>query len=163
MILLLLFFCYCCLAFVIAVIVFFFCWCLVVFAVIANLFLWCCYSCCCYYCCCYCFCSCCCWAEKLIVCFLLEIDEETYEVPSDSSGGGKYYTTLKKKIFGRSEFSKRLKEFSQTLPTLSRGYECTENMFYFFYKLLFSILTKRKTIYIKRTCVVFFSWNCKFS
>ena len=34
------------------------------------------------------------------------------------------------------EFS-RAREFSQTLQTFSPGYESTESMFYFFYKIIF--------------------------
>ena len=45
--------------------------------------------------------------------------------------------------------SVKTREFSQTLPRFSPGYEGKENMFFFFYKIidLFSFLTKRKTIY----------------
>ena len=40
------------------------------------------------------------------------------------------------------------RDFSQTLPRFLQGYEGTENMFYFFMKLFFSVLTKRKAIYV---------------
>ena len=45
----------------------------------------------------------------------------------------------------RREFSPA-QEFSETLPRLSTGYGGTDNMFYFFYKII-SFLIKSKTIY----------------
>ena len=36
------------------------------------------------------------------------------------------------------------REFSQTLPRFSPGYEGTENVFYFFYKIIIFRLTKEK-------------------
>ena len=44
-----------------------------------------------------------------------------------------------------------LLENSQTLPRFSTGYGGTEKMFISFIKFLFSVLTKRKTIYEART------------
>ena len=41
-------------------------------------------------------------------------------------------------------------EFSQTLPRFSPGYKGTKNMFYFFYKITISVLTKREMIYEAR-------------
>ena len=43
-------------------------------------------------------------------------------------------------------------ELSQTLPWFSPGYEGTENMFYFFYKII--IFRQRERRYTKRVCVV---------
>ena len=48
---------------------------------------------------------------------------------------------------GRSRRFSHAREFSQTLSRFSPGYEGMENMFYFIMKLLFSVLTKRRTIY----------------
>ena len=38
------------------------------------------------------------------------------------------------------------REFSQTLPSFSPGYEGTENMFYFFYKIIFRLNKKKDDI-----------------
>ena len=38
------------------------------------------------------------------------------------------------------------REFSQTLPRFSTGYEGTENMFYFFYKIIFSLNKEKDDI-----------------
>ena len=57
------------------------------------------------------------------------------------------------RAFGRirEQISAPAREFPQTLPRFSPGYEGTDNMFYFFFtKLLFSDLTKRKTMYEAR-------------
>ena len=47
-----------------------------------------------------------------------------------------------------------LEDFQKLFST---GYEGTDNMFYFFFiKLLFSMLTKRKTIYKAHECILYF-------
>ena len=49
-------------------------------------------------------------------------------------------------------------EFSQTLPKFSPGYEGTENMFYFFYKIIIFRLTKEKDD-IRYVNFDFLKWN----
>ena len=46
------------------------------------------------------------------------------------------------------------REFSQTLPRFSPGYESTENMFYFFYKYIIFRLKKEKDDMRSALCVV---------
>ena len=43
------------------------------------------------------------------------------------------------------------REFSQTLPRFSPGYEGTENMFYFFYKIIIFCFNKEKD-FIRSAC-----------
>ena len=45
-------------------------------------------------------------------------------------------------VSGRSYSCSPVREFSQTLPRFSPGYEGTENMFYFFYEIIISRLNK---------------------